>query len=47
MIILKTYLAKVGVDLNDPEFWNKGIDLIRSLVQQEKELAMELYPDKF
>ncbi|GAB5492716.1 MAG: M3 family oligoendopeptidase [Phototrophicaceae bacterium] len=40
-------LAKVGVDLNDPEFWNKGIDLIRSLVQQEKELAMELYPDKF
>lgn len=40
-------LAKVGVDLNDPEFWNKGIDLIRSLVQQEKELAMELYPNKF
>lgn len=40
-------LAKVGVDLNDPEFWNKGIDLIRSLVEQEKALAMELYPEKF
>ena len=40
-------LAKVGVDLNDPEFWNKGIDLIRSLVEQEKALAQELYPEKF
>lgn len=40
-------LAKVGVDLNDPDFWNKGIDLIRKLVAQEKALAQELYPEKF
>ena len=40
-------LAKVGVDLNDPDFWNKGIDLIRKLIEQEKALAQELYPDKF
>jgi len=40
-------LAKVGVDLNDPDFWNKGVDLIRKLVEQEKALAKELYPDKF
>lgn len=40
-------LAEVGVDLNDPDFWNKGIDLIRKLIEQEKALAQELYPDKF
>jgi len=40
-------LAKVGVDLNDPQFWNNGIALIRKLVEQEKQLAQELYPDKF
>ncbi len=40
-------LATIGVDLNDPDFWNNGIDLIRKLVAQEKELAQELYPDKF
>lgn len=40
-------LANVGVDLNDPDFWRKGVDLIRDLVEQEKALAKELYPDKF
>lgn len=40
-------LAKIGVDLNDPAFWNKGLDAIRALVDQEEKLARELYPEKF
>jgi oligoendopeptidase F len=40
-------LAKVGVDLNDPAFWNKGLDAIRDLVAQEEALAKEVYPDRF
>lgn len=40
-------LAKVGVDLNDPAFWTKGLDAIRKLVDQEEKLARELYPAKF
>jgi oligoendopeptidase F len=40
-------LAKVGVDLNDPNFWNEGIAAIRKLVDEEEALAKELYPDKF
>lgn len=40
-------LAKVGIDLNDPNFWNGGIDLIRQMVEQEEQLAKELYPEKF
>jgi oligoendopeptidase F len=40
-------LAKIGVDLNDPAFWNKGLDAIRALVQQEDALAREVYPEKF
>lgn len=40
-------LAKVGVNLNDPNFWNEGIEQLRKLVDQEEALAKELYPDKF
>jgi oligoendopeptidase F len=40
-------LAKVGVDLNDPNFWNGGIDLIRQMVDQEEALAKELYSERF
>ncbi len=40
-------LAKVGVDLNDPNFWQKGIDAIETMVAQEEALARELYPEKF
>lgn len=40
-------LAKVGVDLNDPNFWNGGVDLIRKMIEQEEALAKELYPEKF
>lgn len=40
-------LAKVGVDLTDPGFWNQGIDLLRKFVDQEEALAKELYPETF
>jgi oligoendopeptidase F len=39
-------LAKLGVDLNDPAFWNKGLDAIRDLIEQEEALAREVYPEK-
>lgn len=40
-------LARVGVDLNDPDFWHKGVDAIRRLVEDEERLAHSLFPNKF
>lgn len=40
-------MAKVGVDLNDPNFWSEGINALSALVDREEALAHELYPDKF
>lgn len=40
-------LAKMGVDINDPGFWQKGIDVIEGWVTQAESLAQERYPDKF
>lgn len=40
-------LAKVGVDLTDLNFWNQGLEAVRILVEQEEELAREVYPEKF
>lgn len=40
-------LAKVGVDLNDPNFWQKGLDALKALVDEEISLAKEVYPEKF
>jgi oligoendopeptidase F len=40
-------LAKVGVDLRDPAFWNEGLNALRSMVDQEEALARQLYPEKF
>lgn len=40
-------LAKMGVDINDPGFWQKGIDVIEGWVTQAESLARERYPDKF
>ncbi|MCY4465864.1 MAG: M3 family oligoendopeptidase [Chloroflexi bacterium] len=40
-------LAKVGVDINDPGFWQKGIDVIAEWIDQSQTLARQLYPDKF
>jgi oligoendopeptidase F len=37
-------LAKVGVDLTDPAFWNEGLEAMRVLVEQEEQLAREVYP---
>jgi len=35
-------LAKIGVNLSDPAFWNEGIAALRDLVAQEAALAAEL-----
>lgn len=40
-------LAKVGVDINDPKFWQGGIDVIEGWVARAESLAKELYPQKF
>jgi oligoendopeptidase F len=40
-------LAKAGIDLNDPTFWQKGIAVIQRLVEQEEALARQVYPEKF
>jgi len=40
-------LATVGVNLNDPHFWQKGLDAIQGLIDQEEALAKEAYPDRF
>ena len=40
-------LAKIGVDINDPGFWQKGIDVIEDWIGRAERLARELYPDKF
>jgi len=40
-------LAKVGVDLTDPGFWNEGLAILRAMVEQEAALAREVYPEKF
>jgi oligoendopeptidase F len=40
-------LAKAGIDLADPDFWQEGIDALRELIQQEEALAREVYPDLF
>ncbi|MBI1256659.1 MAG: M3 family oligoendopeptidase [Chloroflexi bacterium] len=40
-------LAKAGVNLSDPAFWDEGLDALQNLVDQEEALAREVYPDKF
>ena len=40
-------LAKVSVDINDPGFWQKGIDVIEAWVAQAETLSRRLYPEKF
>ncbi|MCY3797188.1 MAG: M3 family oligoendopeptidase [Chloroflexi bacterium] len=40
-------LARVGVDINDPDFWRKGIDVIEEWVTQAERLSRQLYPEKF
>ncbi len=39
-------LSKVGVDLTDLNFWNEGLAAIQDLVNQETQLAKQVYPDK-
>jgi oligoendopeptidase F len=40
-------MAQVGVDLNDPTFWQNGIDALRDLIEQEEQVARKVYPDLF
>lgn len=40
-------LAKVGVNINSPNFWQKGIDVIEKWILQAETLAKSLYPEKF
>ncbi len=40
-------LAKVGLNLSDPSFWNEGLEALRKLVDQEEALARQVYPEKF
>jgi oligoendopeptidase F len=40
-------LAKAGVDLSDPQFWNEGLETLRELVDQEEALAREVFPSRF
>ncbi len=40
-------MARMGVDLNDPAFWQNGIEAVRTLVEQEEQLARSLFPEKF
>lgn len=40
-------LAKAGVNLSDPNFWNEGLSLLRAQVDREEALAKEVFPEKF
>lgn len=40
-------LAKAGVNLSDPSFWNEGLQTLSDLVTQEEKLAREVFPEKF
>jgi oligoendopeptidase F len=40
-------LAQAGVDLSDPSFWSEGIAALRALVEQEEQLARQVFPNKF
>lgn len=39
-------LEKVGVNLNDPGFWQQGVDVLADLIDQEEKLAKSLFPDR-
>jgi oligoendopeptidase F len=40
-------LAQAGVNLDDPAFWQGGVDVVRNLIEQEEALARQVYPEKF
>jgi len=40
-------LARMGVDLTDPDFWGEGLAILREMVRQEQQLAREVWPEKF
>ena len=40
-------LSTLGVDLQDPDFWQQGLNVLRDMVQQERELAQQVMPERF
>ncbi len=40
-------LAKIGIDINDAGFWQKGIDVIEGWISQAERLAREVLPRRF
>lgn len=40
-------LARAGIDLTDLNFWNEGLTILREMVEQEEQLAREVFPEKF
>jgi oligoendopeptidase F len=40
-----TLLARVGLDVRDPKFWDGGLALLEELVEEAERLAQALHPD--
>lgn len=38
----RNLVAKIGLDITDPTFWQKGLDLMNGMIDQAEELAKEL-----
>ena len=38
-------LAELGIDVNDPAFWQGGLDLIRGMVEKAQRLAADVSSD--
>jgi oligoendopeptidase F len=41
----RNLLAPLGIDLTDPDFWQKGYDFVSSLLRELKELLAEQHAD--
>ena len=38
----KNIFAKLGIDITDRQFWNKGLDEVEKLLNETEQLAMQL-----
>ena len=38
-------IGKLGVDINDPQFWKNGLSIVEDLVNQAEKLADEIGAD--
>jgi oligoendopeptidase F len=39
-------LARVGIDIEEPSFWQRGLNVLRRLVDEAQELAAAMSPDQ-